>query len=161
MIYIINDIKNWLTVRRVVRANRDTIPWNELRLRHDWIYRIGTVINMKPEDFGDDKVTHIDFGGEHIPNDVVRAQRFLKDAKPIFDYLKGLDISDLIHAEKTLIPNSTSYILKFQYIFQKLSLPYAVKAFMIFGLLFTIGYIYFDDIMTINIIDKIKHILKL
>ena len=146
MLYIINDIKNWLYVRKVVKQNEKTVEWNELKLRHDWIYRIGTVINMTPEDFGDDKVTHIDFGGSHISNKDVRIQRFLRDAKPIFDYLKELKIDDLVRPEKTLIQGTMSYILKFPLQFQKLSLGYLFRLGILSTLIFTIGYIYFDDI---------------
>lgn len=48
------DIKAFYLLRQEVKRHRNTAEWQKLGLRHDWLYRIYTVLNPVEQDLGDD-----------------------------------------------------------------------------------------------------------
>lgn len=49
------DIKAFILLRREVKRQRKSADWEMYNLRHDWLYRIYTVINPTEQDKGDDE----------------------------------------------------------------------------------------------------------
>ena len=43
------DIRNYIFLRKTIKKNIETVEWKKYNLRHDWIGRIYTVVNLTPE----------------------------------------------------------------------------------------------------------------
>lgn len=122
---IINDIRNFFFIRRTILNNKDTPEWKKYGLTYDWLYRLGVVINMRQEDFGE-------------PTEVHQA-RFSDFVKPIFFYLgEKLGLGELIKPTRYRINNSYSYFIKFTHLYEVLSWKYILISL---GILITAIYI--------------------
>ena len=47
------DITGFLHIRKTIRKNKNTVDFAQFGLRHDWVYRLYTVINPSEADKGD------------------------------------------------------------------------------------------------------------
>lgn len=108
------DISNWFFMRKVVKKNRYTPQWKMFNLTHDWFYRIGAVVNMRKEDFGE-------------PEDIHRV-RFLSFANPVFDYLsENLELGEIVTPEMQRIEEEPAYLIIFKQRWLGLSFWYVIS----------------------------------
>jgi hypothetical protein len=112
---IVVDIRNYFFLRRVTKKNSDTIEWNKLKLRVDWLGRIYTVVNLPPE------VIYSPDAPEEI-----RPAYVLEESKPINEYLTRLNLQEILSPEIKPIPESISYLIVYSPYFQKLSLKWFI-----------------------------------
>jgi hypothetical protein len=107
---IIIDIKNYFYIKEDIKKNKGTVEWEKLKLRHDWIGRIYTVINLPPE------VIY----SPDAPQEI-RPAYVLEESKPINEYLTKLNLQEIIIPELSPIENSISWLIVYKPYFQKLS----------------------------------------
>jgi hypothetical protein len=91
------DIKGFFYIRSVIRKNKNTVDFQKLGLRHDWVNRIYTVINPSEADKGDSP-------------DVIRIKAQDKMV-PIHKYIDKLELAEFVAVSVEKIPNSESYLL--------------------------------------------------
>lgn len=123
--YVIRDIKNWFFIKKQIKKFKNTIEWKKYNLTHDWFYRIGCVINMRAEDFGESEDIH--------------KVRFLDFAKDAFQYVGDtMELGELLFPEKYRIPDTNSYLVIFHQIMLGLSLKYIISRLILIGSLISI-----------------------
>jgi hypothetical protein len=91
------DIKGFFYIRSVIRKNKNTVDFQKLGLRYDWVNRIYTVINPSEADKGDSP-------------DVIRIKAQDKMV-PIHKYIDKLELAEFVAVSVEKIPNSESYLL--------------------------------------------------
>lgn len=119
---IIVDVRNYFFLRKVTKKNSDTVEWNQLKLRVDWLGRIYTVVNLPPE------VIYSPDAPEEI-----RPAYVLEESRPINEYLTRLNLQEILSPKIEPIPGSISYLIVYSPYFQKLSLKWLI--YRILGLL--------------------------
>jgi hypothetical protein len=112
---IVVDIGNYFFLRKVTKKNFNTIEWNKLKLRVDWLGRIYTVVNLPPE------VIYSPDTPEEI-----RPAYVLEESRPINEYLTRLNLQEILSPEIKPIPESISYLIVYRPYFQKLSLKWLI-----------------------------------
>jgi hypothetical protein len=112
---IVIDIRNYFFLRKVTKKNSNTIEWNKLKLRVDWLGRIYTVVNLPPE------VIYSPDAPEEI-----RPAYVLEESRPINEYLTRLNLQEILAPEIKPIPESISYLIVYRPYFQKLSLKWLI-----------------------------------
>ena len=91
------DIKGYLLARSILKKQKNTVDFNRLGLRVDWISRAYTVINPSEEDKGDsDEVLKI------------KAQNKML---PIHRYMDKIGLSELVTVSVERVPDTNSYLL--------------------------------------------------
>lgn len=100
-IAFIRDVRNLFFIIFKIRKMRKTSEWKKLNIRHDWIYRAYTVINMQKEDFMD------------APESL--EYKFITACKPIFTLFEENGMGEVIVPQKVLIEGSYSYLLYFKH----------------------------------------------
>jgi hypothetical protein len=112
---IIVDVRNYFFLRKVTKKNSDTVEWNQLKLRVDWLGRIYTVVNLPPE------VIYSPDAPEEI-----RPAYVLEESRPINEYLTRLNLQEILSPKIEPIPGSISYLIVYSPYFQKLSLKWLI-----------------------------------
>ena len=112
---IVIDIRNYFFLRKVTKKNSNTIEWNKLKLRVDWLGRIYTVVNLPPE------VIYSPDAPEEI-----RPAYVLEESRPINEYLTRLNLQEILAPEIKPIPEPISYLIVYRPYFQKLSLKWLI-----------------------------------
>ena len=107
---VITDINNYFFIKKTIKKNENAVDWKKYKLRHDWVGRIYTVINLPPE------VIH----SPDAPQEI-RPAYILEESKPINEYLTTLNLQEIIVPEIRPIPDSISYLVIYSPSFQKLS----------------------------------------
>jgi len=108
---VINDINNYLFLRKTIKKESNTLVWQKFNLRSDWIGRIYTVVNLPPE------VTLSPDAPEEI-----RPAYVLEEIRPINEYLTGLNLHEIIMPEFKPLEGTNSYLVIYYPVFQRLSL---------------------------------------
>ena len=107
------DIKIYRDYLKVIKKESLNSPiWSRKNLRKDWFGRVYTVINLPPE-----VIFSADLPKEARPSFV------MSEIKPINDYLKSLNIEEIITIgmEPVKDTNEESYLVVYQYVFRELS----------------------------------------
>jgi len=91
------DVKGYLLVRSVLRKQKNTVDFNRLGLRVDWVNRAYTVINPSEEDKGD---------SEEVLR--IKAQNKML---PIHRYMDKIGLSELVTVSVERVPETNSYLL--------------------------------------------------
>jgi hypothetical protein len=97
------DIKAFLILRSEVRKHRNDADWARLNLRHDWLYRIYTVINPSEKDKGDD---------EAMIN-----MKAMDRLAPVNKYIATFGIAEIVSLSVEKIPDSDSFLAVYYQIF--------------------------------------------
>jgi hypothetical protein len=98
------DIKAFFILRSEVKKHRNDPDWAKFGLRHDWLYRIYTVINPNPADKGDD---------EAMIN-----MKAVDKVAPINKYIASMNVSEFVSLSMEKIPNTDSYLVVYYQIYQ-------------------------------------------
>lgn len=121
---IFKEINNYLFIRRTIKKHQNDDKWRLLNLRVDYINRIYTVINLKPEDYND------------VPE--IKMLRFIEQLEPISDYMMDLNLGEILRPIHTEIPDSLSILVKLvprtEYITVQRVLSFIIKSAIIAGL---------------------------
>ena len=98
------DIKAFFILRSEVNKHKNDPDWARFGLRHDWLYRVYTVINPSPSDKGDDEA-------------MINMKAVDKIA-PISKYMASMGLSEIISLSMEKIPNTESYLVVYYQIYQ-------------------------------------------
>ena len=105
------DLKNYYTLRKIIKNEVKNSPvWAKMNLRVDWIGRIYTVYNLPHE------VTE----SRDVPKDAYIAY-VIEQAKPLNEYLTGLNLQEILVPRYTEIDGTNSFLLMYLPFFQELS----------------------------------------
>ena len=97
------DIKAFLILRKEVKKHRNTLDWQKHGLRHDWLYRIYTVINPAESDKGDD---------ENMIN-----MKAVDRVAPLNKYIANLGLAEIVSLSMEKIPDTESYLVVYYQIY--------------------------------------------
>jgi hypothetical protein len=99
----------------------------KFRLRIDWVGRIYTVINLPKE------VTE----SPDLPRDS-RPAYVLEEIKPINDYIKSINLEELVTVVFKPIPgtNDDSFLVIYQYIFREFTWLWILRVFLLWSAVF-------------------------
>lgn len=127
MIGFVRDIKNYLDLRKTIKKEAQDSPvWLKYRLRHDYIGRIYTVVNLPPE------VTLSPDDPEEI-----RAAYVIDMTRPINQYLTSLNLQEIIYPEFKPIKGTDSYLVIYNPLFRTLTVSWLLtRIAIIAGLVF-------------------------
>jgi hypothetical protein len=138
MLALFNFFKVWKDIRiyrdylKVVKTESLNSPiWSRKNLRRDWFGRIYTVINLPPE-----VIFSADLPKEARPSFV------MTEIKPINDYMKSLNLEEIMALSIEEIPgtNSESYLVVYQYLFRELSWFWIIRFILEIALIFTVWF---------------------
>lgn len=132
---VIKDIRNYFFIWKTIKQNRDTPKWLLYKLRYDYILRIYTVINLRPEDFGE-------------ADQMIRELRYREKAEPMYEYLTELNLSEVITPVVEYLPGTYSYLVKFIPKFEHLQFGWLMGFIIKYGI---IGYILYGMSHVLNI----------
>lgn len=110
---VLKDVKIYRDYLKIVdKESKNSPVWSRKNLRKDWFGRIYTVINLPPE-----VIFSADLPKEARPSFV------MSEIKPINEYLKSLNIEEIITVgmEPIKDTNDESYLVVYQYVFRELS----------------------------------------
>ena len=116
---VLKEIKVYRDYLKIVKNESLNSPlWARRNLRSDWVGRIYTVINLPPQ------VTQSpDLPRESRPSFVVN------EIKPINDYLKSLNLEEIITVGIKPVDGTAeeSYLVVYQYVFKNLTLLWILR----------------------------------
>jgi hypothetical protein len=111
------DIKAFLILRKEIRKASKTPDWARFKLRHDWIYRVFTVINQNEGDRGDD--------------DKMLEMKALDRINPINQYIASLGLAEIVSVSMERVPGTTSYLVVYYQIYRWFSLWNVIRSIAI------------------------------
>lgn len=110
---VLKEISLYREYTKQIRSEELNSPlWSRKNLRRDYLNRIYTVINLPPE-----VLMSRDFPKESRPSFV------LTEIKPINDYLKSLNLEELLTLwiDPVKGTNEESYLVVYQFVFREIS----------------------------------------
>jgi hypothetical protein len=110
---VLKEISLYREYTKQIRSEELNSPlWSRKNLRRDYLNRIYTVINLPPE-----VLMSRDFPKESRPSFV------LTEIKPINDYLKSLNLEELLTVwiDPVKGTNEDSYLVVYQFVFREIS----------------------------------------
>jgi hypothetical protein len=110
---VLKEISLYREYAKQIRSEELNSPlWSRKNLRRDYLNRIYTVINLPPE-----VLMSRDFPKESRPSFV------LTEIKPINDYLKSLNLEELLTVwiDPVKGTNEDSYLVVYQFVFREIS----------------------------------------
>lgn len=141
VVSFIRDIKNLFYIAFKIRKIRKTSLWKELNIRHDWVYRAYTVINMKRDDFMDDPEA--------------LEYKFLTACKPIFTLFEENGLAEIVIPKKTLIDGTYSYLLHFKHRLMVFSFGYIFSRLFFIGIIIWLYNFLINNTFILNLFKKI------
>jgi hypothetical protein len=124
---VYRDVKVYRDYLNVIKKESENSPiWTRKGMRIDWFGRIYTVVNLPPE-----VIFSADLPKEARPSFV------MNEIKPINDYLKTINIEELITLwiEPVKDTNDESYLVVYQYVFRELSWMWIFRFILEMGLI--------------------------
>ncbi len=98
------DIKGYLILRKEVKKHCEQPDWKRFNLRHDWLYRIYTVINPSEKDAGDD--------------DAMTHMKAMEKVETINKYIATMNIAEFVSLSMEKVPDSKSYLVVYYQIYR-------------------------------------------
>lgn len=98
------DIKSFLILRSEVKKHINQPDWNRLNFRHDWLYRIYTVINPGEKDFGDDEA--------------MLKIKTVEKMETLNKYIDTMGLSEIVSLSIEKIPETNSHLVVYYQIFR-------------------------------------------
>lgn len=124
---VYRDIKVYRDYLKVIKKESEDSPiWTRKGMRIDWFGRIYTVVNLPPE-----VIFSADLPKEARPSFV------MNEIKPINDYLKTVNVEELITLwiEPIKGTNDEAYLVVYQYVFRELSWMWIFRFILEIGLI--------------------------
>lgn len=104
MMNLYYDIKAFLILRKEIRKHKNTPDWQRYGLRHDWLYRIYTVINPSEADRGDDET--------------MMKMKAVDRVTPINKYISSIGLAEIVSLSMEKIPDTDSYLVVYYQIYR-------------------------------------------
>lgn len=101
------DIKAFLILRTEVKKHKDQPDWKRFNLRHDWLYRIYTVINPGEKDFGDDEA--------------MLKMKTMEKVESMNKYIASMGLAEIVSLSMERIPETNSYLVVYYQIYNWIS----------------------------------------
>ena len=102
------ELAGWLKIRRAVKKARGLADWELHKLRHDWVYRVYTVINPTEYDKGDSA-------------EVLKIKATDRAMK-IGAFIDSLGIAGRVGVSMEKVGESDSYLLVYYPLFKEVTL---------------------------------------
>ena len=112
---VITDIRNYRFLLKTINKNKNSAEFKKFNLRHDWVGRLYTVINIPPE-----VLYSPDSPGE------IRPAYVLEESRPLNEYLTSLNLQEIVIPVIEPIKDSNSWLLVYKPYFQKISLRWFI-----------------------------------
>ncbi len=120
--YFFEDIRNYLILIQTIKKHRNTADWQRFNLRTDWVNRIYTVFNPRPEDKGDDaNVIKIKLGERMIP---------------CHKYIDSIGLSEIVGVSGEQIPDSESYLVVYYPLFRYITVWRMIRNIILVSVIF-------------------------
>jgi hypothetical protein len=97
------DIKAFLILRSEVKKHRVQPDWARFNLRHDWLYRIYTVVNPGIKDVGDDET--------------MLRMKAMEKVEAINKYMASMGLAEIVSLSMEKVPDSDSYLVVYYQIY--------------------------------------------
>lgn len=101
------DIKAFLILRSEVKKHKDLPDWKRFNFRHDWLYRIYTVINPGEKDFGDDEA--------------MLKMKTMERVETMNKYIASMGLAEIVSLSMERIPETNSYLVVYYQIYNWVS----------------------------------------
>lgn len=111
------DIKAFFILRSEVKKHMNSPDWNRFGFRHDWLYRIYTVINPTEKDFGDDE------GMLNI--------KTMEKVEAMNRYIHSIGLAEIVSLSMEKIPDTNSHLIVYYQIYNWFS-PWRILSRTIF-----------------------------
>jgi hypothetical protein len=98
------DVKAFYLIRKEVKARRNSPDWMRFGLRHDWLYRIYTVLNPTTADKGDDEQ--------------MITMKMLDRLGPVNKYIASMGLAEVMSVSVEKIPDTDSHLVVYYQIFK-------------------------------------------
>jgi hypothetical protein len=128
---IYREIANYFYLQKTINnaADDPASLWNQYKLRKNWYGRIYTVVSLREEDMGEEEI--------------VRNWKAMEIMRPINDYLRSMDLQELVFPSIEKIPDSRSYLIVYSPLFTHFKFRWIMTRLIILTILLTISYIIF------------------
>jgi hypothetical protein len=117
---LLADVKNYRFLLKTIKKNKNSVEFKKYKLRHDWVGRLYTVINIPPE------VLHSPDSPEEI-----RPAYVLEESRPLNEYLTKLNLQEIIIPEIEPIKDTNSWLIIYKPYFQKISFRWFIIRFLL------------------------------
>jgi hypothetical protein len=98
------DVKAFYLIRKEVKARKNSPDWMRFGLRHDWFYRIYTVLNPAIADKGDDEQ--------------MIQMKMLDRLGPVNKYIASMGLAEVMSVSVEKIPDSDSHLVVYYQIYK-------------------------------------------
>jgi hypothetical protein len=101
------DIKAFLILRKEIKKHVNQPDWARFSFRHDWLYRIYTVVNPGTKDGGDDEM--------------MLKMKAMEKVEAMNKYIASMGLAEVVSLSMEKIPNTDSYLVVYYQIYYWLS----------------------------------------
>lgn len=136
------DVSDYIYIIRTINKNKNNDKWNLYRLRHDYLYRIYTVVSLENEVYAEE-------------NMFVEKVKLQERLEPVYNFLEEINLHEITKPVVTKIEDSVSYLLVMKPIFSYINIINT----MIIGLYVYITYLLVDNFnLVIQLFNYLKNI---
>jgi hypothetical protein len=129
------DVKAFYIIRKEVRKRRNSPDWQRFGLRHDWLYRMYTVINPTTADKGDDEQ--------------MITMKTLDRIGPINKYIASMGLAEVLSLSVEKIPDTDSHLVVYYQIYKWFT-PWRIFSRLFFLILGTVLLsIYWNELLSL------------
>jgi hypothetical protein len=129
------DVKAFYLIRKEVRKRRNSPDWQRFSLRHDWLYRMYTVVNPTTADKGDDEQ--------------MITMKTLDRIGPINKYIASMGLAEVLSLSVEKIPDTDSHLVVYYQIYKWFT-PWRIFSRLFFLILGTfLLSIYWNELLSL------------
>jgi hypothetical protein len=129
------DVKAFYLIRKEVRKRRNSPDWQRFSLRHDWLYRMYTVVNPTTADKGDDEQ--------------MITMKTLDRIAPINKYIASMGLAEVLSLSVEKIPDTDSHLVVYYQIYKWFT-PWRIFSRLFFLILGTVLLsIYWNELLSL------------
>ena len=136
------DISDYIFIIRTIRKNRNSEYWNLYKLRHDYLYRIYTVVSLENEVYAE----------ENLFVEKVKLQEHLEF---IYNYIQDLNLHEITKPVVRKIEDSISHLLVLTPIFSYINI---INTFILSVYIVCIYYLVDNYKLIIELFEFLKKI---
>jgi hypothetical protein len=128
------DLKVFYILRSEVIKHRNSPDWAKYNLRHDWLYRVYTVVNPTEADKGDD--------------DKMIEMKAIDRLTPISKYILSMGLGEIVTLSMERVPDTNSFLAVYYPIYRWLSLWRILSRSVMLIILISLLASYWNDIVS-------------
>lgn len=146
LVGIYRDISNFVYYVKTVKKIRNSDRWKELKLRHDWFYKIYTVLNLRTDIFQEK---------------IMAEYEAANDFKPIGEFLMDNNLGEIVRHSIDRLEGEDAYLVQIRFWPLYLFKSYIFKKIIPYTLLFVfILYIIKILVVKYNVFNYIINFLR-